>query len=247
VAPEIISDTFSKPTTPQEIYFDYKNPIKTTHFYNVIDTYIYKLVELKSKDGSDFSGCVELFKYEFNDAVDIVLEEQMSQLDEDQDLYAAAEMFLNQGFSPDKTTITARYVYKNKTVLYENEEIEGKQIKGAYIMDGTLAVGLTRFVYRYLRDKYGILISDNIQTADGHRLWAFGVCKWAEVCIYDCYLNKIVARLPKEGIVPENGIIPWSIKIPFLPIDKTDFLRKGFWIDQGSLHHIVLLIKAPPQ
>jgi hypothetical protein len=242
--PQIISDDFSKPLGSQIIDFDYNNPINTTHFFNEVDLSIYKLVELKNNEGSDFSGCIELFKYEFNDLADEVILARRDDLKiDDLDAFEMADALLELTFSPEKITRIARYVYKDKKVNYENEEILGKQIKGAHVADDHTLVRLTTVVYKYLRDKYNLLICDNTQTADGHKLWAFGVCKWADVDVYDCHKDMIVAKLPQAGNLPDNNIVPWSISVPFLPIDTIDSLRQGFWTSHVDLHHIVLLIR----
>lgn len=155
-----------------------------------------------------------------------------------------ADALLALTFSPENVTIIARYVYKDKKVNYENEEIIGKQIRGAYVANDHTLAKLTTVVYKYLRDKYNLLICDNTQTVDGHKLWAFGVCKWADVDVYDCHKDMIVAKLPQAGNLPDNNIVPWSISVPFLPIDKSDSLRQGFWASGVDLHHIVLLIRS---
>jgi hypothetical protein len=242
--PEIIPEDFSKPLNlTLSLDFNYQNPAETTHFYSQLDQTIYELVELNSLSGSAFSGCVELFEYKYNPtAENVIIDEAGHQLEQTSDIYQVAENLLKLGFDPDTRKRIARYIFKDKEIIYDGLDVIGKQIKGAYIEDNNAVLGLSTIVYRYLRDKYDLLICDNMQTVNGHQLWAFGVCKWANVQVYDCYQNLVVSQLSPTGDVPDGNIIPWSI--PYLSIEKMEMLRKGFWTDQGNLNHIVLLIKS---
>ncbi|MCL2899391.1 hypothetical protein [Brenneria tiliae] len=144
----------------------------------------------------------------------------------------------------DSTMIIARFAYNN--FIFKNRDgnqVQGKQIKGAYVHPQKAGVGLAGQIYRQLAILHRHLVCDNLQTVYGAALWAVTVRNVAgRVDIYNAAREQYVEELG-DGAVGVNGCIPWDIGT------LTPF-KSGKWQQypyHATIHHcyyLVLIISA---
>lgn len=242
MAPAVIVD-YSKDLCNPPLGLDRTSPLLTKTFFNPVDGYIYEIREFQIV-GSSNSGCIEVVCYEYPEDDDFTLEYADQQYTEHQDKLLAAKEALDLEIPPECETVVARYVYSNASVCFQhpNEVLSGKQIRGAYVDPEYARAKLTKEVYLTLLDQHGVLVSDNVQSVDGHGLWAYGVCNWGEVSVYDSNTQRILSRLLPTGNTPDQSVIPWSSTRDLQSGDVTR-LREGFWTAGVCLRHLILVLR----
>ncbi|MEF1312360.1 hypothetical protein QTO01_20080 [Vibrio mytili] len=234
---------YSKDLCNPPLGLDRESPIHVKAFFNPIDGFVYEYREFSIK-GSSNSGCIEVVCFEYSPEDDYTLEYADEVFQKHGCKYRAAEESLALGIPPVKETVTARYVYSDAKVCFQNpdEILFGKQIRGAYVDAEFARAKLTKEVYLNLLDRYGTLVSDNVQSVDGHGLWAFGVCNWGEVSVYDSKTQRILSRMLPNGVTPDHGIVPWST-MSDLKANDLSKLREGFWTSGVCLRHLILVLR----
>ncbi|MEM6188296.1 hypothetical protein [Shewanella scandinavica] len=225
-------------TSPQGIE---RSPIiYQKYFFNPLDSSLYKMTEYHIK-GSEYRGCIEVHELVYGAGDGYALEYAKFIFDEKNDNIAAAVEAISLGIPTEQEKLIARYVYSNILIHEADETVEGKQIRGAYVDSEYEQAKITREVYLTLLNRYGTLVSDSQQSVKGHLLWAYGVCRWGSVRVYDRNEKAFLSTLSHEGDEPENGIAPWSV----INIEKNDTteLRRGYWTIEDDLSRLVLVLK----
>ncbi|EDP60028.1 hypothetical protein [Vibrio sp. AND4] len=242
MAPAVIVD-YSKDLCNPPLGVNHKSPLLTKTFFNPVDGDIYEIREYQIV-GSSNSGCIEVLVYEYSENDAYTLEYAEQQYKEHGDKLLAAQEALHLDIPPVKVTVVARYVYSDASICFQNpsETLPGKQIRGAYVHREYTRSKLTKEVYLTILDQYGVLVSDNVQSVDGHGLWAYGVCNWGEVSVYDSNTQLILSRLLPTGSTPDKSIIPWSLTRE-LQSEDVGKLRDGFWSSGVSLRHLILVLR----
>lgn len=238
--PEILLlEDFDKPLHDLPLYFDYEELTESRFFYNHIYGGLFKFKELKATEGSEFSGCLEVYCCQFNE---MALDGVCAVAEDFQDPYEGATAALKAGFDIIHEELIGRYAFKD-FIFYENEEEKvGKQIKGAYIHKEYQQFKIATLIYKYLAKKYGYLISDNNQTYQGHMLWVLSVLKWSKVRSYDCVEHKFISIYDPDETSPDFK--PWSVPYNF-PMDKEKFLTMDLCVRTDiPLNNVVLIANS---
>ncbi|EIJ2222172.1 hypothetical protein LIA61_000596 [Vibrio parahaemolyticus] len=244
MAPAVIVD-YSKNLSNPPLGLDRESPQKIQAFFNTMDGFIYEYREYPIK-GSSHSGCIEVVCFEYSPEDDFTLEHADTQFSEHGCKYKAAEEALALEIPPEEEKVVARYVYSDAKVCFQNpdETVTGKQIRGAYVDPEYSGAKLTKEVYLTILEQYDVLVSDNVQSVDGHGLWAYGVCNWGEVSVYDSKTQRILSRMLPTGTSPDQGVVPWSTTVG-LKTDDVARLRNGFWTSGVCLRHLILVLRKP--
>lgn len=231
-------ENYNKPLIPLPVYFSYENILESKYFYNQREGGIFCLKELQASEGSEYSGCIELFYCEFNNKY--ALDGVCAVADEYSDEYEAADKAL-EAYEVEKEILIARYAFKDLEIINDSIEITGKQIKGASISANYQRNGVSSFIYKYLLKKYGVLVCDNYQTYKGHMLWVLSIVKLSLIRIYDLTKKEFIGTFDK---VSPCLIKPWSVPYNFPP-DKEKFLRLDACVyTELEFHSIVLVTFA---
>ncbi|PSU07106.1 hypothetical protein C9I92_15235 [Photobacterium ganghwense] len=209
------------------------------HFYNAIDGFLYRL-EIRAIERSMYTGAVIVYKLNYAEGDEYPEEYAEEAFSESQCKFKAAEDALALGIPVHNEQCVARYIFRDMEVtLGEENVVSGKQIRGAYVDPEFQASSITKHVYLTLLEQHGTLISDHTQSIAGHKLWAFGVCKWGVVKVYDSDNKKVLVDLLPGGDSPVNGVVPWSAE--GLEQPDLDQLREGHWA-LGNFRHLVLVL-----
>ena len=234
----LIDESYNKPLIPLPVYFSYENVIESKYFYNQREGGIFCLKELQASEGSEFSGCVELFYCEFNN--EYALDGVCAVADEYLDEYEAASKAL-EAFEIEAEILIARYAFKDIEILNESIVRTGKQIKGASILAKYQRNGVSSFIYTYLLKKYDVLVCDNYQTYKGHMLWVLSIVKLSVIRVYDLAKKQFIGTFDK---VNPCLIKPWSVPYNF-PSENEKFLRLDACVyTEFEFHSIVLITFA---
>ncbi|WP_418358372.1 hypothetical protein ACNH6B_04975 [Shewanella basaltis] len=225
-------------TPPQGI--NHSSIVFQKHFYNPLDSSIYKITEYPIK-GSEYRGCVEVHILEFKEGDEYPLEYANEVFLEKKDNVAAANEAIDLGIPHEHELLIARYVYANITIHEAEGTVEGKQIRGAFVDNDYAGAKITREVYLTLLSRYGVVVSDSQQSIGGHGLWAFGVCKWGHVQVYNRNENIYLSTLLPNGEEPDKNIKPWSVKNH--EQNSVNKLRNGYWTIEDDLSRLVLVLK----
>ncbi|MBD8515199.1 hypothetical protein IFO68_21195 [Photobacterium sp. CAU 1568] len=208
------------------------------YFYNDMDGNLYRL-EICPIKGSTYSGAVIVYKLNYAKGDEYPEYYAGKVFSESQCKISAADEALKLGIPYESEIQIARYVFKDMDIEMDSGRISGKQIRGAFVDPDYEGVHITKHVYLTLMEQHGTVISDFTQSIAGHKLWAFGVCKWGVVKLYDDNQKQMLVELLPRGDTPVNGVIPWSAST--LTAQEQEALRKGHW-ELGNLRHIVLVL-----
>ncbi len=219
--------------------------IFTKSFFNEISGYIYTLREYAFSEGCEYTSCVEVSVLDYDPRDAYTLEHAQALYESGYDRYSAAAEALDLGIPPLCETVVARYVFKDIEVKYSDSVVKiAKQVKGAHVSKEYSREHITTYVYSLMQREYSLVVSDNVQSVEGHALWAYGICKLGQVLVYDSQQQKFLSKLLPTGNVPDKGVIPWSI-----PYDANSLpssisrLRQGFYTTSTSLNHLVFVLE----
>ena len=230
----LLEEDYQKPLHALPVNFDYTQALESKFFYNHREGAIFRIQELKALAGSEFSGCVEVFSCYFNE---MALDGVCAVAEDYSDPYEAANKAL-EAFDVESETLVGRYSFKDFEIR-EKELYVGKQIKGAYVHPSYQQYGISSFIYKYLTQKYAILVCDNNQTYMGHMLWVLSILKWGVIKVYDCVEHKFIGEIDhKEDPSP---IKPWSVPFNF-PMQNEKYLRQDMCVRTDIQFHNIVLV-----
>ncbi|ELV8556163.1 hypothetical protein QNE49_003856 [Vibrio fluvialis] len=173
----------------------------------------YRLDE-SSVTGAVYSHILELKKFEGIPEWLI----DYSQEDLDIDLYPDAESqveHLQELYGePFIIKTIGRFAYNNMQICKNGEEVDAKQIFGAYIDPEYANEGLGFEVYSLLIEEYGCLVSDDTQSIAGSSFWAQRLSVEFDVFTYDTVQRKVLEQFKLENDKFIYSIKPWSLEEP---------------------------------
>lgn len=227
---------------PRGVMLDSRLVMK--NFYNNLDGFLYKIYEYRI-NGSEYSGCFEVVLLHYKDHDNFPEEHAEMIYGESKNIEHAALEAMSLEIDPIEEIVIARYVVKNINISFDGASVtverSGKQIKGAYVNPDYARSKITQVVYESIVQKYSILVSDNVQSIDGHSLWAYGVCKWGDVWVYDTNQQSFLCKLPPTGSLPTEATVPWSAVSP-ISAEGLGKLRQDCYTEGGCASHLVLVL-----
>lgn len=200
---------------------------------------ILALTEYRMSDDSDFSCCLVVTELGVGWLTDVI--EDDSQWSEEDLLASVADA------RTGNDTVVGRFVYNpvQLPINAEAQDQQGIQIRGAFI-DQDYRSGLARQVYQCLRERYGCVVSDNMQTLDGARLWLIGINQLASsrIEVYDTLRQTISGYL--DYPIKPGSFKPWCL-IALTPQQVTQESDCKFdvvdYADHDDKRHILFLLR----
>ncbi|MDG1733752.1 MAG: hypothetical protein P8H39_12350 [Thalassotalea sp.] len=214
--------------------------IKSSSFYLAPSGHLYQLHH-RLITGSSLDGCVEVFEMVLFSGNEAYLVDHMLPSLEGKSKEDAIQSLLDFQMHEKSTNCIARVAYSKTNVATVNKSLLGAQIKGAFVDDEYSGDGIASFIYDWLLDSFGCVISDNQQTQEGAGLWAYKFStKYDDLHVYDQTSKQYYGALT-SNLLKQTGESVWSTNT----LTAVDVAEEDYSVSFEDCHNKTVLFFIP--